>query len=160
MAEAAFEAGDPTIDFQSPAFTSYVDQRVDSGLPLVFLVKLSDYREDLVCSLLTLYSGNHGDRMNPSRRPRLVLRWSSRAKINSIFLRTVLEYGRKYEIGPLNTAGASQIVASFYSEKDTLTPTFEIRPRSASSVDPWTGIPRPLPGAWEKLMPGLSLVSS
>ena len=53
--------------------TIFVLQRVRGGKPLLFLLKHADDHEDSPGSVITIYSGNHGDSRNVARRPALTL---------------------------------------------------------------------------------------
>ncbi len=47
LARAIYRPGDPSIVFQGTRLTTYVDERIQLGRPLLFLFKLSDYLEDI-----------------------------------------------------------------------------------------------------------------
>ena len=75
LATAHYAPGNTKLAFSSGALTRYVQRRVASSKPLLFLLKLSDSDEDLVRDGLVLYSAEEGDSLSESRRPKLKFEW-------------------------------------------------------------------------------------
>ncbi len=94
---------------------------------MLFLLKLSDDHEDSPGSLLALYSGNHGDNRNISRRPSLSIEWDSTAEIRSLKKNVLIEHGRNYQLRCNELDDAKVIAASFKEKKGFEKPIIEIR---------------------------------
>ena len=62
LAEAAYEPAAPTLVFQSPRLAAYVERAAGQGAPLRFLLKASDYLEDVPIGAVNLYSGTTATR--------------------------------------------------------------------------------------------------
>jgi hypothetical protein len=151
LAEVLYTPGDEELLFASEALARYVEMRVAEGKPLLFLLKLSDYLEDEPGTLIHLYSGSHGDRMNPIRRPKLRIEWESHAEITQLEQEVFLEFGRSLTLPRLETSGATFFAASFVPEPGHETPTIEIRAGRGGEVSPWQ---RTLPsrsGPWSSV---------
>ena len=80
LAEAAYEPAAPTLVLQSPTLAAYVERAAGQGAPLRFLLKASDYLEDVPIGAVNLSSGNHGNSRNLARRPSLTVRWRAAAE--------------------------------------------------------------------------------
>lgn len=145
LAGATWEPGANEIVFTSAALADYATRRATAGLPLLFLLKVSDPLEDTPGSVLTVYSGNCGDSRNVARRPRLVLEWivPERALVSERVIH--LEHGRTLELPAIETRAAAGFVpapatffASFFPEAGSLDPTLEVRTGSGSDTTDWT----------------------
>jgi hypothetical protein len=149
LAEADWRPGDAALAFRSPRLARYVEARSREGLPLLFLVKLSDLQEDIPTSLITLYSANHGDSRSVARRPSLTLAWESRAERASAQHELLLEYGRRLELPRLEARGAERFAASFVAEGDGRRPTLEVRGGAAGEAGAWRRMPPVLSARWD-----------
>ena len=125
----------------------------EGELPLLFLLKLSDFQEDLPGSVIAFWSGNQGDSRNAARRPALALSWRSAAELQSIEKRILLEYGRRLDLPRIDTAAAKAIAWSFESAADSLAPTIEVRAGKGERVWNWTRMASTIaaPGDWAEL---------
>jgi hypothetical protein len=153
LAQAIYGPGDPQIVFDSPELADYVTERTRNEQPLLFLLKLSDFQEDLPGSVIAFWSGNQGDSRNAARRPALALSWRSAAELQSIEKRILLEYGRTLDLPRIDTAAAKAIAWSFESEADSLAPTLEVRAGKGERVWNWTRMASTItaPGDWAEL---------
>lgn len=124
LAEALWTPGEHAIKFESEALAECVTRRVGEGRPIGFLVKLADPLEDLPGTMLTVYSGNEGDSRNSARRPRLTLEWEAPGEFDGFERSLLLEHGRAMQF-PAVKSGGGPLVASFFPEDGSLTPTFE-----------------------------------
>ncbi|UCG85406.1 MAG: DUF5060 domain-containing protein [Gemmatimonadota bacterium] len=125
LAEAVAHTDDAIVRLTSPRLAAYVTRRVNAHEPLLFLLKLADYEEDTRGSVVELYSGNHGDSRNVSRRPRLVLEWESQTEMRSLEREIALEYGRSYSLEPLQAEGAGFVAVSSLAASDAERPTLQ-----------------------------------
>ena len=141
LAEAAYEPAAPTLVFQSPTLAAYVERAAGQGAPLRFLLKASDYLEDVPIGAVNLYSGNHGDSRNLARRPSLTVRWRAAAERASWRAPVLLEHGRRLAIPRLAAAGATSVAVTFEpegGEHAPCDPTIEWRGSTAGGEEPWT----------------------
>ncbi|MBD3336500.1 MAG: hypothetical protein GF355_13390 [Candidatus Eisenbacteria bacterium] len=136
LADAAVGPGDGAFTFRSPRLTAYAAGRVRAGEPLLFLLKLDDVSEDLPGTMLNLYTGNHGDVRNTSRRPMLTMTWRSTRAIATVEEAVFLEHGRRWTLGEMVYPGATHVAATFFSEPGYDPPRLEWR----TAADP--------PGVW------------
>jgi len=153
LAEASCGPGDTEIVLRSADLADYATERTRDGKPLLFLLKLSDFQEDLPGSVLTLWSGNQGDSRNVARRPALTLSWRSPAELRSVEKRILLEYGRRIELPRIDTHAAHSMAWTFESEADSLAPTLELRGGAGDRVWNWSRMAQAskAPGDWAEL---------
>lgn len=122
LAEAHYEPDASFLEFSSEGLRAFVAERVASGRPLGFLLKLGDRDEDDPGALLYLYSAEEGNTGNDARRPRLQVAWNAPGR--TLFdADVVLEPGRVLAL-PAPPAGAlGTLAASFtpVSESGDLT---------------------------------------
>jgi hypothetical protein len=144
LAATTWRPGEPSLEFGGSLLASYVQERSKARLPLLFLVKLSDFEEDRPGSVLTVYSGNHGDSGNVARRPRLVVEWESPAERGGVETEVFLEYGRVRNLAPLDLEGARSLAASFRPMPGFLRPAVEARFESHAGLSPWRRLDLPL----------------
>jgi len=149
LASARYSPGLDRLTFSSPALARYVEGRVRQGQPLLFLLKLNDYLEDQPGTVLTLYSGNHGDDRNPSRRPRLRIDWESPAEVLAEKRQIFLEHGRALAIPRIETRQASYLAVSFDPAKDREAPFIQVRGGRADQVSPWEPFSGPRALNWD-----------
>jgi len=149
--QARHVPGKQLLEFRSTALTEYAARRVRLGKPLLFLLKLSDYHEDLPGSMMALYSGNHGDSRNVKRRPYLTLEWSSPAEESSLSKEVFLEYGRSYRMPRMETSGEKKLAISFRPTAGYASPSIEVRGGSGNEISPWFRWPASLDPGWSWL---------
>jgi hypothetical protein len=144
LSSTTWTPGEPSLAFEGASLASYVEERSRAGLPLLFLLKLSDFEEDRPGSVLTVFSGNHGDSGNVARRPRLAVEWSA-AESSGFDAGLFLEYGHVKSLPPLELDGAGTLAASFRAEPGSLHPTVEVRTDGEAGLSPWRRLDLP----WE-----------
>lgn len=143
LACARYRPGDRSLVFRSDELIRYVEDRIRARKPLLLLLKLSDYLEDVPGLMLQLYSANHGDDRNLSRRPRLVVKWRSAAETAGCERRVLLEHGRALSLAPLVASEADAFAVSFEAlEGEELAPSLYSR---TGEGFPWMRITRPRP---------------
>jgi hypothetical protein len=151
LAEARVGPADRNFALRSDALARYVEERARGGLPLDFLLKLSDALEDTPDTLLFLYSGNHGDLRNPARRPRLRVEWEAAGAVARIDAPVHLENGRRLELGRRAAPGARLVAASFEAEAGHEAPVVEVRGGRGAGADPWRRAGPPFAADWDWL---------
>ena len=153
LAEASYGPGDTEVLFQSPELAAYATERTRAGQPLLFLLKLSDFQEDLPGSVITLRSGNQGDSRNIARRPLLTLSWRSAAELRSVEKPILLEYGRSLDLPRIDTKTAHSMAWTFEAAADSLEPTLELRTGKGDRIWNWTRMAPAMepPGDWAEL---------
>lgn len=159
LAEAHYHPGSQKLIFSSPKLTHYLSQRIRAHQPALFLLKLSDYHEDRLASVLTLYSGNYGDSRNLQRRPHLYLKWESRTEAAHFTKDIFLEYGRSYTLPRQDTNGAQHVAVSFQAASGYPPPTIEICGGKGENVSPWRQVSHPFVADWEWIQIRLSAVA-
>jgi hypothetical protein len=127
LAETICAPGRPTLVLASEALADYATRRLRSGSPLLFLIKLADFQEDLPNSLLTLYSGNQGDSRNTARRPQLTLTWRSGSEVASASYDLRLEHGRERPVAWPAREDATWRAWSFEPDPGSDRPALEVR---------------------------------
>lgn len=131
LARALYKPGDRALVFESSALAAYVQRRVAQGEPLLLLLKLSDYLEDIPGTFLDLFSANHGDSRNTARRPRLSVRWKSEREVAHVERRVLLEHGREIVLSGLDRGCATSVAVSFEisssDERGAPLPTLSVR---------------------------------
>jgi len=151
LAEALYEPGDEMIQFSSTDLAAYVTERLRTGHPFLFLVKLADYHEDISGSLLLVYSGNHGDSRNVVRRPRLTLAWRSAAELATVERPVFVEHGRSLDLPTVDTRGASFLTATFAADPESPLPTLSIRGAAGGGVTEWERMPAVVRSEWDSV---------
>ncbi len=151
MAAARYRPGSTTLTFTSAALTHYISTRLQQQQPLLFLLKLADHQEDYPGSLLSLYSGNHGDNRNVQRRPHLLLEWESAAESQHMTQNVWLEYGRSHLIPRMRTEGAQFFAVSFAPTPGYAAPVLEVRGGKTDEDIPWHRVVGPLRADWNWL---------
>ena len=133
------------LTFESDALTSYVNERVRRGEPLLFLEKLADYEEDQPGAHFAQYSGNEGNGRDVTRRPQLALEWHSPAETQVIVRDVLLEYGRSITLPRLTPGAENRFVsATFEAAPGFASPTIEIRGGSDETTLPWRQVSIPV----------------
>jgi hypothetical protein len=147
LAECRYLPGATELLFESETLTRYAARRLADGRPLLFLLKLADYHEDLSGSRLRLWSAEHGDSMNPARRPRLTLEWASPRERSTVRQPVFLEYGRHWTTPRIDLAGAVDAAATFVPAEGS--PPATVLLRTGGEVPgPWSAEDRmPADGA-------------
>jgi hypothetical protein len=118
LAEALYTPAGKTLAFRSAALAAYATRRIGAGLPLLFLLKVSDAMEDVPTGSVVVYSANQGDARNPARRPRLTLTWSAPGERLSLARPLLLEHGRTLVLPPLEAEGLSALAVTFQSSAE------------------------------------------
>lgn len=149
LAQTTYQPGASRIVLSSARLADYVTERAGAGEPLLFLLKLSDYHEDLPGSLLTLHSGNQGDSRNPARRPRLVLDWESPAQSFAVEVPVVLEYGRTYRLPRLAAHQGAWHGVGFDVAPGYEAPLVQVRGGKDGEESPWRDASRPFAADWD-----------
>jgi len=148
LAAALYRPGDETIRFSSTELAAYATERLRAGQPLLFLVKLADYHEDVSGSEVLVYSGQYGDSRNVARRPHLNLAWRSEAELTSVEHHIFVEHGRTRHLPDLDTQGASFLAATFTRDSGGTSSVVEVRSTSNSGLSGWKRPPTSLRGRW------------
>jgi len=149
LGHTVYHPGDSTITFGSEALTRYVHNRVAEGRPLLFLLKLSDYLEDLEGSIIPLYSSEHGDSRNNALRPRLMLEWTGAGIGREMERPVVLEYGRSMTLPRISAPGLSAVSATFFPEPGTAMPRVMIRGGAGGEESDWIDASTALVDRWD-----------
>ena len=149
LATGHYRPGASRLVFSSGALTRYVQRRVASSKPLLFLLKLSDSDEDLVGDELVLYSAEEGDSLCVSRRPKLTVEWHVPTEVVGWKQEVLLENGRSVELPKLPTKDANRWAVSFHPRPGYESPVTEVRGGSASSSSEWRSAAIPLEVDWD-----------
>lgn len=139
LAEARYHPGTKKLEFASPELTSYIGERVRSLKPLLFLLKLSDYQEDIPGSRMSFYSANYGTDWDIEKRPRLLIEWESPAEFKNLKEEVFVEYGRTYLLPRIASEGATYCSLSFIPNDGYERPTIYFRGVVEGNVSPWAG---------------------
>jgi hypothetical protein len=139
LAEARYHPEIKKLEFTSPELTSYIGERVRSHKPLLFLLKLSDYQEDIPGSRLSFYSADYGTDWDIEKRPRLLIEWESPAEFRNLKEEVFVEYGRTYVLPRIACEGATYCSLSFIPNDGYENPTIYLRGVGAGNISPWTG---------------------
>ena len=159
LADAVCRPGDSSVAFSSPRLARYISERIAQGKPLLILLKLSDYQEDIPGTLISFYSGNHGDSRNAARRPRLVLEWESAAEQDGFAEDVFLEYGRSMTLPAIPAPGSDWIAISFDSEPGYAQPLIDARGLDGCALSPWTRASHPFSWSGESIQVRVSAVT-
>ncbi|HEX5043421.1 MAG TPA: DUF5060 domain-containing protein [Candidatus Polarisedimenticolaceae bacterium] len=148
LAEALYTPEGNGLTFRSEALAAYATRRIAAGLPLLFLLKVSDALEDLPTGSVVVYSANQGDDRNGVRRPRLTLTWSAPGERFSVEKPLLLEYGRTLTLPPIEAAALRAVAATFRpGEAGACGPQVEWR----ADGGPWSGAGVGVSGPWSRL---------
>ena len=149
LAAAQWVPSDRSIEFASSNLTAYAAARIASGKPLLFLLKIADYQEDIPGDRIGLYSANEGANRCVARRPRLVLEWESRSEIAVNEQQVLLEYGRTLALPRVQARGAKFIAATFYPRPGMESPEIEVRGGTDTNTSPWQNATLPVRVDWD-----------
>ena len=138
-----------TITFSSTRLTAYVQQRIRTSKPLLFLLKLPDTSEDVTRPALALFSADYGEGMMPERRPQLRAKWSSPSQLASHQQDVILETGRFIVLPRLETPGAKMFSISFLAEDGAEQPWIEVRGGVGGVEEPWRPAFQPFKANWD-----------
>lgn len=138
-----------TVGFESPALAAYIDKRVSAGEPLLFMIKLSDYQEDLRGTLLNVYSSNHGDTRNTANRPRLRLEWISRSEVFQVERHITLEHGRTALLPRISAPDSTMVSATFIPDEGSASPRLVVRGGKGGEVEEFRQAAIPVKGDWD-----------
>lgn len=137
------QPGDSSIVFESDELATYVERRVMQGKPLLFLLKLTDYLEDIPGTSIDVYSCNHGDDRNTARRPRLDLEWVGSLETAAHERNVLLEHGRTITLPRLEGRRPGGIAVSFEAQNQSERPTISIRGGNGTASTDWRPIDYP-----------------
>ena len=137
------------LSFSSASLTGYVQRRVASSKPLLFLLKLSDSDEDLARDPLVIYSAEEGDSLSVSRRPRLTVQWHAPGAVVGWKQEVLLENGRSIELPKLPTEGANRWAVSFDARPGYESPEIEVRGGSSGSSSEWRSAAAAFEADWD-----------
>jgi hypothetical protein len=149
LATAPYAPGASKLSLSSGALTGYVQRRVASSKPLLFLLKLSDSDEDLVSDHLVVYSAEEGDSHSDGRRPKLTVEWHVPTEIVGWKREVLLENGRSLELPKLPTKGANRWAVSFHARPGYESPEIEVRGGSSGSSSEWRSAALPFEADWD-----------
>ncbi len=152
LAEAPWVPDQRQLRFESDALRAYTQEQTRRGKPLRFLVKLSDALEDDAGALLYLYTANHGDVRNSSRRPILSLAWAAPSARARQEHRVHLEAGRVATFPRIELNGETTLAVSFEATGASGRPTLQVRGGRGESISKWISAEHPveLPGrGWD-----------
>ncbi|MBW2245298.1 MAG: DUF5060 domain-containing protein [Deltaproteobacteria bacterium] len=144
LAEARWEPEQKHLRFESDALRAYAHERTRRGESLRFLVKLSDALEDDAGSLLYLYTADHGDLRNSSRRPILSLAWAAPSARVRQEHRVHLEAGRVVTFPRIELAGEATLAASFEATGASGRPTLQVRGGRGDTISQWISVEHPV----------------
>jgi hypothetical protein len=153
LAEAVVCPGCPSITFESPRLTAYIDRRERENAPLLFLLKAADAHEDTPGSVMNVYSGNHGDSRNIGRRPHLEIEWEAPSQTSSVSRPIALERGRAIVFPRIPLQSSRILAASFFADSASFTPTIQFRTGTGTETGLWrafSGIEE-CDGAWAEV---------
>jgi hypothetical protein len=151
LAEARYAPGDEKVVLGSDRLTAYIGGQVAADAPLLFLLKASDYDEDVIGHLLQLYSANHGDNRNLARRPRLVIEWSSPAEVQTATWDVAVEYGRWHVFPPMTVGPGRRLATTFVASPESHEPTIQARGGHGDESPKWTSQLDRIDPSWEWL---------
>jgi len=119
LARAQYHPGDSKLIFESNELNIYVEKRIQQQKPLLFLLKLSDYLEDIQGTCISLYSANHGDSQNTARRPALTIDWKSSNATHEVERKILLEYNRSIQLPRIELDTIENIAVSHIHDRNT-----------------------------------------
>lgn len=151
LAEAAYAPGDERLVLRSDRLAAYIGGQVAADDPLLFLLKASDYDEDVIGHLVHFYSANHGDDRNLARRPRLVIEWESPAEVETLTWDVAVEYGRSYPLPRITVGSGQRLAATFVASPESLEPTIEARGGNGDQSTEWAVQRGRIDPSWEWL---------
>ena len=137
LAETVYHPGDERIEFTSSDLCRYAEDRITAGLPLLFLLKVSDHQEDIPGTILATYSAHYGDSRDLSRRPRLRVEWDSSDEVESAETAIRLEYGRAVKYHPVEPAAGDICAITLDPEPGSIIPALHVRSQGQDSPEGW-----------------------
>ncbi|MFQ5729063.1 MAG: hypothetical protein ACE5GN_01715 [Waddliaceae bacterium] len=140
--------------------SSYITRQIGNKEPLLFLLKLSDHLEDTPASRISLYSSNHGDNKNLTRRPHLAIEWESGDEIQKLEKKITLEHGRTYYLPRIDNKEGRKFFISFDSSPEYEPPTIEVRGGDDETISDWRQVVSPFKTEWSWLEFKISAVRS
>lgn len=149
LASSFVSPSDLNIVFYSEKVTDYIDERIRSEKPLLFMLKLSDYLEDTPNSRFSIYAANYGDDRNTQKRPKLVLKWGSKNEIKHIAEEITLEYGRDYLFPKISIDGANSYHVSFLGKSGLKDPFIQVRGGKIDNVSVWGNVDGNIKENWD-----------
>jgi hypothetical protein len=149
LATTQYMPGTSKLLFSSESLTGYVQRRVASSEPLLFLLKLSDSDEDLARDQLVIYSAEEGDSLSVSRRPKLIVEWHAPGEVVVWNQDVLLENGRSIELPKLPAKGADRWAVSFRARPGYESPEIEVRGGSAGSSSEWRSAAAAFEADWD-----------
>lgn len=149
LASTNYNPGTQKVEFSSDRLLDYISLRVREQKPLLFLIKLSDFKEDTPGSRISTYSAEYGDNRNVERRPYLYIEWESSKETQQLEKSINLEYGRTCILPRIDISEATTIMASFIPKHGFESPTIEVRGGSDEVVSPWTRVIGPFENNWK-----------
>jgi hypothetical protein len=149
LATASYLPGASRLVFSSGALARYVQRRVASARPLLFLLKLSDSDEDLIKDELVLYSAEEGDSFSVDRRPKLTVEWNVPTEVVGWQQEVLLENGRSLELPKIPIKGANRWAVSFDPRSGYESPVIEVRGGGAGPSSEWRSAAVPFEVDWD-----------
>lgn len=149
LATARYAPGSSTLLFSSGPLNQYVQRRIASAEPLLFLLKLSDSDEDLVRDELVLYSAEEGDSLSVHRRPKLSVEWRVPTEVVGWKQEVLLENGHFVEPPKLPAKGADHWAVSFDPRLGYESPVIEVRGGGAGPSSEWRSAAVPFEVDWD-----------
>ena len=151
LAETRWAPGEDEVVFASDALARHIESRATQGLPLLFLMKLSDAYEDQMDTVLYVFSGNHGEPRNPARRPKLRVEWEGPRPLVGLARPVHLENGRMLVLPRIEARGTRFVAGSFQADQGHEAPILEIRGGSRGADSEWRRVSQPLAVEWDWL---------
>ena len=144
LARTVYRPGDRGIVFTSDQLCQYVQGQAICGAPLLLLFKLGDYFEDTPGSVLYLFSANHGDSRNPSRRPRLTIEWHDDAARALAAQDILLEHGRSLVLPRIDARDVDWLGVTFDAVEDLESPNIYVRGGADGTACDWRRLDHPV----------------
>lgn len=150
LAFTSWLPGDSSIVFRASRLKAYIQQQVDSGKPLRFLLRMSGLDEDIPGTVIVIYSANGGDDWTAQGRPELSLTWEPPRSAALHRFPVVLDYGQSWVTPRLSVQPGDLISAEFRNSGGAFDPALEMRGGVGDQVTPWRplGIPNQVPWEW------------
>ena len=144
LAIKIYRPGDNYTEFSSPQLAEYVQRQSADGEPLLFLLKLADYDEDIKGSILAIYSGDEGDSLNQNdRRPLLTINWQNDRVTHMLEKEIQLEYGRYFYFPKIDVRKKQNITADIFNADESDSAVVEIRGGSHGQISNWEVLNQP-----------------
>ncbi len=150
LAQTRVEQKQESFVLGSEALAQLIERRARAGQPLDLMLKVSDDDEDTPGTVLYIYAGNHGDRRNEARRPRLVVGWEAPQEIARLERPLLLEHDRTAVLPRLAAPGARRVAVSFEAVPGSESPLLSIRGGAAGEApSPWQSAALPRSVDWD-----------